>query len=104
MRKDYDLRKRRQELGMSIRAAAAKARISPASVRAMETGLFHGKPITLKKLADALGIPVRVLMSDAEQKAMFGDVKVLVKMQAFCDEKKMTPAEVWAELKRLGRG
>lgn len=121
MKKESDLRRRRKELRMSIRAVAAKAGISAASVRAMETGLFQGKLMTRQKIAGALGIPLRDLMTPEERRAtegprvkaqaqFFEDVSPLKKIETLCKEKEMSPEEAykilknWKWLKARGRG
>jgi transcriptional regulator with XRE-family HTH domain len=96
----YNLRKRRKELKMTLEQVAAKAGITPGAVRAYEVGAIRGKLETRQKLADALGISILLLMTKDEKKASGN----LYQIQEFCEEKKMTPDEVWAELKRLGRG
>jgi transcriptional regulator with XRE-family HTH domain len=100
MKAKYDLRKRRHELGLTLEQVAAKAGITPGAVRAFEVGSYRGKLETRQKLANALDIPLRRLMSLDEKKA----AGMIYKIQEFCEERKMTPAEVWAELKAKGRG
>jgi len=113
MKQDSDLRKRRQELGMSIRAVAEKAGISAASVRAMETGLFQGKLMTRQKIAEALGIPLRDLMTPEERRAtegrrvvrqaqFFEDAIPEKEIKTLLEEKESTPegrkVKTWLEL------
>jgi len=111
MKAKYDLRKRRKYLDMTLEQVAAKAGITPGAVRAFEVGSYRGRFETRQKIANALGISVRRLMSPKEQKAIFGDVRAVAQIQEFAEREGMSLDETlkairenWAELKRLGRG
>jgi transcriptional regulator with XRE-family HTH domain len=71
MKKPFDMRARRKELGLTLEELGAKAGLSGSVVRQLEVGAFKGTFLTRHKIADALGIPVRFLMSEEEQAAMF---------------------------------
>jgi transcriptional regulator with XRE-family HTH domain len=103
MNKTYDLRRRRKELGMTIEQVAERAGIAPASVRGMETGLFRGKLMTRQKIAEALEIPLPLLLSVNERLAVYGSREMVKKIEAILGQKERTGDEMWAELRRLGR-
>jgi transcriptional regulator with XRE-family HTH domain len=103
MEKKCDLRKRRKELGLTLAQVAQKAGLTAPGVRSIENGLFRGKLATRQRLAQALDVPFRSLMTD-EERRVTDAARVPVKLEAFMAETKMTPDEVWAELRRLGRG
>ena len=69
-RKRVDLKARRLELGMTIEAVAVKAGISPSMVRFIERGLELGSLRTRMRLADALKIPRRELLTEDEVNAL----------------------------------
>jgi len=97
MKKDSDLRQRRHELGLSIRAVALKAGISVAAVRSMEIGLYRGKLMTRTKLARALDVSLLSLMTPEERQATrvyriqeFEDAPVK-EIAALVEKKDVTP-------------
>jgi len=71
MKTKFDPRKRRHELGMTILQVADKAGVSPSYIQQLETKAIRCPSfMTLHKIADALGIPVRYLLSE-EENAVF---------------------------------
>ena len=56
------LRERRAERGMSLRALAALARVSPSLVSGVERGVVHPSIASLQKLSAALGTTVTALL------------------------------------------
>lgn len=109
MKKESDLRQRRHELGLSIRAVAARAGISRAAVRSMEIGLYRGKLMTRTKLAKALNVSLDSLMTPEERRAtrvlrqvqFFEDAPVK-EIAALVEKKESTPEgrviKTWLEL------
>jgi len=120
--KKSNLRERRKELGLTLEAVAAKCGISSAAARSIEVGAFRGKLETRRKMAAALGISIRDLMTPEELRAtegprvlrqaqFFEDADPMDKIEKFLEEKKTTPEEVlrmiraaWDALKKQGRG
>jgi len=120
--KNYDFRKRRKELGLTLAQVAKKTKLTTPGVRALENGLFRGKLETRRRLADALGISIRDLMTPEELRAtegprvlrqaqFFEDVSPAKNIEAALKGKEATPEEAlktiranWDELKRRGRG
>lgn len=73
MRKQFDgLRARREELGMTLEDVAAKVGVTPVMIRNVEVGAQRGSLVTRSKIADALGIPLRYLVSKAEVRQIDG--------------------------------
>lgn len=73
MKRKFDgLRARRQELGLTLEEVGAKAGLSSAMIRSVEVGGQKGSLITRSKIAGALNIPLRSLVSDAEAAAIHG--------------------------------
>jgi transcriptional regulator with XRE-family HTH domain len=68
--KPFDMRARRTELGLTLEQVALKAGITASAVRQIEVGSFRGNFLTLQRLADALGVPARYLMTEEQLKAM----------------------------------
>jgi len=73
MKKKFEgLRARREELGMTLEDVAVKVGLSPAMVRAVEVGAQRGTLITRAKIADALKIPLRYIVSKSEADEILG--------------------------------
>ena len=101
MKAKYDLRKRRLKLGLTLEEVAKKAGITPGAVRSYEVGAIKGKLSTRIKLATALGIPPRALLSKEESMMAFGNARILKKLDPFLKEKGTSAFELWEELRRL---
>jgi transcriptional regulator with XRE-family HTH domain len=60
------LRARREELGLTIEGLAVKVGLSPAMVRAVELGLQRGTLTTRSRIADALKVPLKNVLTQKE--------------------------------------
>jgi transcriptional regulator with XRE-family HTH domain len=73
MEKKFEgLRARREELGLTLEDVAVKVGLSAAMVRAVEVGAQRGTLITRSKIADALKIPLRYIVSKDEADELLG--------------------------------
>jgi len=63
--KSITLREARQAAGLTIQELSAKSGIGWATIQGIETGRFAGGFVTRHRIADALGVPMRVLWPDS---------------------------------------
>jgi DNA-binding XRE family transcriptional regulator len=74
--KKINMRERRHELGLTLEQVAEKSGVSLPTIRQIEVGIIKSSSfLTLQKIADALQVPVRCLMSDEEQEALVSALK-----------------------------
>ena len=66
------LRVRRLSAGLTIEELAAKVGLTASMVRAVEVGAQKGSLMTRARLADALKIPLRYLVSKQESEIILG--------------------------------
>lgn len=71
------LKARREELNLTLEDLAKLVNISPAYVRSIELGHQKGRLAIRSRIADALKVPLRYLLSDAEAKEILGLSKEL---------------------------
>jgi len=69
--KKTNLRKERKKNGWTIDELAQKAGLNYSTVQSIESGRLKGSFMAKHKLADALKIPVRWLMTDEEERMLF---------------------------------
>lgn len=63
------IRELRQKGGDSLRSLADRAGIDAATLMRIEDGTSLGRPATLRAIADALAVPLPVIVDSAEQVA-----------------------------------
>lgn len=56
----------RERSGDTLRSLGARAEIDPATIMRIENGTSYGRPGTLRAIADALGVPLSVIVESAE--------------------------------------
>lgn len=67
MRRKFEgLRERREELGLTLEDVAVKVGLSAAMIRAVEVGAQRGTMNTRAKIADALKIPLKNVLTQKE--------------------------------------
>ena len=65
------LRARRLELGLTLEELGRKTGLTAVMVRSVELGAMRGSLLTRARVASALGIPLRLLISKEEAAAIF---------------------------------
>jgi len=60
------IRRARLLAGLSQNALAAKVGLDPSSISILERGLIKGKPETIKKIADTLGLTMEEIFIEEE--------------------------------------
>lgn len=68
--KKINLRKARLERGLTIEGLARKAGLNYSTVQSIESGRLKGSLKAKHALADALDVPVRLLMNDEEERML----------------------------------
>lgn len=61
------LRRRRLELGLSLRVVYSKTGLDPSNLSKLERGFFGAHPSTLKVLADFYGLPMTEVVVELQE-------------------------------------
>ena len=69
--KKFSLREARTKAGLTIDELAQKADLNYSTCQKIESGRLKGSLTARLKIADALNLPRRLLMTDAEEKFLF---------------------------------
>lgn len=91
-----EIRKRREETGLSLSGLAAKAEVSKGYLWSLEQGKTEGRPSgrTLYRLAEALGVTMSELLGQQLLMEERGSTKAPKSLLKFADEEGLTERDI----------